>query len=96
MHTDTSPTKPPDILYVERQKESVVVAMTDTGVGIPDHLREKIFEPFFTTKPAGEGSGLGLDIVKKIIDKHRGRIQVDSQPGQTTFSVWLPALPEAA
>ena len=46
--------------------------------------------PFFTTKPAGEGSGLGLDICKKIVDKHQGRIDVESQPGRTTFRVWLP------
>ncbi|MCB0166812.1 MAG: GHKL domain-containing protein, partial [Anaerolineae bacterium] len=48
------------------------------------------FEPFFTTKPAGEGSGLGLDIVRKIVEKHEGQIKVDSRPGRTTFSVLLP------
>ena len=49
----------------------------------------RIFEPFFTTKPAGEGSGLGLDICKKIVDKHHGAIEVESQPGRTTFRVFL-------
>jgi len=68
----------------------VVVAITDSGPGIPDAIKERIFEPFFTTKPAGEGSGLGLDICKKIIDKHQGKIGFDSQPGRTTFRVWLP------
>ena len=68
----------------------VVVEITDSGPGIPDAIKERIFEPFFTTKPAGEGSGMGLDICKKIIDKHHGRIEFESQPGKTTFRVWLP------
>ena len=68
----------------------IVVEITDSGCGIPDEIKPRIFEPFFTTKPAGEGSGMGLDICKKIIDKHHGRIDVESQPGRTTFRVWLP------
>jgi ligand-binding sensor domain-containing protein/signal transduction histidine kinase len=72
------------------QQEYVVVSVTDTGKGIPENIKAQIFEPFFTTKPAGEGSGLGLDIVKKIVAKHQGRIEVDSVPGHTTFQVWLP------
>ncbi|MDM8568459.1 ATP-binding protein [Thiotrichales bacterium HSG1] len=72
------------------QDEQVVVSITDSGCGIPDEIKVKIFEPFFTTKPAGEGSGLGLDIVKKIIDRHDGRIEMDSKPGKTTFKVFLP------
>ncbi|HCF29107.1 MAG TPA: hybrid sensor histidine kinase/response regulator, partial [Cyanobacteria bacterium UBA11049] len=65
---------------------------TDSGKGIPQEILSKIFEPFFTTKPPGEGSGLGLDIVKKIIEKHNGKIAVESQPGCTTFTVFLPLL----
>ncbi|HEY9602141.1 MAG TPA: ATP-binding protein [Allocoleopsis sp.] len=68
----------------------VVVQVTDSGCGIPTEIQDKIFEPFFTTKPTGEGSGLGLGIAKKIVDKHQGKIEVESQPGRTTFSVWLP------
>ena len=68
----------------------VVVEITDSGCGIPPEITDRIFEPFFTTKPAGEGSGLGLDICKKILDKHQGRIEFESQPGRTTFRVWLP------
>ena len=68
----------------------ILVQITDSGCGIPAAIQERIFEPFFTTKPYGEGSGLGLDIVKKIIDKHQGRIDLESQPGRTTFNVWLP------
>lgn len=72
-------------------EDSVVVAITDTGCGIPPDIQERIFEPFFTTKPAGEGSGLGLDISKTIMDKHYGRIEVQSQTGKTTFTVIFPA-----
>ncbi len=75
---------------VAQQDGHVVVEITDSGCGIPESIRERIFEPFFTTKPSGEGSGLGLDIVKKILEKHQGTIQVESRPGRTTFSVFLP------
>ena len=67
-----------------------MVQITDSGCGIPEEIRERIFESFFTTKPAGEGSGLGLDIVQKIIDKHQGKIELESRPGKTTFSILLP------
>ena len=73
------------------QVSSVVIEITDSGPGIPDAIKDRIFEPFFTTKPAGEGSGLGLDICHKIIDKHQGKIEFESQPGRTTFRVWLPS-----
>lgn len=66
------------------------VSITDSGSGIPPEVLPKIFQPFFTTKPAGEGSGLGLDIVRKIIEKHQGTIGVESVPGKTTFTVSLP------
>jgi two-component system NtrC family sensor kinase len=68
----------------------VLVNITDTGKGIPAEIQSRIFEPFFTTKPPGEGSGLGLSIVKKIVDKHGGKIEVESGLGHTTFSVFLP------
>lgn len=69
------------------------VVIKDSGHGIPEEIREKIFAPFFTTKKAGEGSGLGLDIVKKIVDKHNGKIEVDSTVGEgTAFAIYLPAV----
>ena len=77
-------------LEVFLEDNQVVVGVRDSGCGISPAIRDRIFEPFFTTKKAGEGSGLGLDIVKKIIEKHQGRIEVESQPGRTTFQVWLP------
>jgi two-component system NtrC family sensor kinase len=73
-----------------------LVSISDTGAGIPVEARDKIFDAFFTTKSAGEGTGLGLDIVKKIIDKHKGRIEFDTELGVgTTFKVWLPLIEES-
>ncbi|MFC1591050.1 ATP-binding protein [Thermodesulfobacteriota bacterium] len=73
---------------------NIVVRITDSGCGIPEDILPRIFEPFYTTKGRGEGSGLGLGIVKKIIDKHNGKIEVQSQPGKTEFTVFLPIKPE--
>ena len=70
--------------------QQIRVEIQDSGKGIPAELQAKIFEPLFTTKPKGEGSGLGLSIVKKIVERHAGSIQVESQPGQTVFAVFLP------
>jgi signal transduction histidine kinase len=75
---------------VYREDDCVVVEITDNGPGIPDNVRAHIFEPFFTTKGVGEGTGLGLDTVQRIVKKHRGNIQLESVPGQTRFQVWLP------
>jgi signal transduction histidine kinase len=68
----------------------VVVEVIDSGVGIAIETQPNIFKPFFTTKPQGEGSGLGLSISQTIIEKHEGHIEVKSQPGCTTFLVYLP------
>ena len=74
-----------------QQGEEVWVEVADTGKGIaPEHLK-KIFDPFFTTKPIGKGTGLGLSLSYGIIQKHHGRIEVQSEIGKgTTFRVWLP------
>lgn len=68
----------------------VVVEIIDDGPGIPPEIQPRIFEPFFTTKKVGEGTGLGLDTVQRIVKKHNGNIQVESRPGRTCFQIWLP------
>lgn len=72
-------------------REFVRVDITDNGSGIPEDIQTRIFEPFFTTKAMGEGTGMGLDIVKKIMVRHNGEIEVESEPGKTTFSLCFPA-----
>jgi len=73
-----------------RDDSFVVVEIGDNGPGIPHDVQPHIFEPFFTTKGVGEGTGLGLDTVQRIVKKHGGSIQVTSQPGDTRFQVFLP------
>ncbi len=73
-----------------REDNCAVVEISDNGPGISPAVEPHIFEPFFTTKGVGEGTGLGLDTVQRIVKKHRGSIQVRSKPGDTRFQVWLP------
>ena len=84
----------PSAAHVEvtatRRGNAVVVRVVDDGPGIPEDIRERVFDPFFTTKPLGEGTGLGLDIVRRLVYRHDGEIDVDSRPGRTEFCVSLP------
>jgi signal transduction histidine kinase len=73
-----------------REDGCVVVEIGDNGPGIPPEIKAHIFEPFFTTKGVGEGTGLGLDTVQRIVRKHGGNVQVQSKPGDTCFRVSLP------
>jgi signal transduction histidine kinase len=73
-----------------REDGCVVIEIGDNGPGISAEIESHIFEPFFTTKGVGEGTGLGLDTVQRIVRKHKGNIQVQSKPGDTRFQVWLP------
>jgi len=69
----------------------VKVNVTDDGPGIPQAILPQIFDPFFTTKGVGKGTGLGLDIVRRLVQRHEGEIEVESRPGRTVFTVRLPA-----
>jgi signal transduction histidine kinase len=73
-----------------READCIVVEIGDTGPGIPPEIQPRIFEPFFTTKQVGEGTGLGLDTVHRIVRKHHGSITFTSKPGETRFQVRLP------
>jgi signal transduction histidine kinase len=80
-----------------RQDGQVIITVADNGPGIPPDVISRVFDPFFTTKDVGEGSGLGLSIVHGIIERHGGRIQVESEVGKgTTFRITLPASGQAA
>ncbi len=71
-------------------RDRVVVRVIDDGPGIPRELQDKVFDPFFTTKGVGQGTGLGLDIVRRLMQRHDGEVELDSQPGRTEFRVSLP------
>jgi signal transduction histidine kinase len=75
----------------QRDGKNVLVFVADDGSGIPADIKDRIFEPFFTTKPVGQGTGLGLDIVRRLVLRHDGEIDVTSEPGRTQFRVVLPA-----
>jgi signal transduction histidine kinase len=68
----------------------VMVKVIDDGKGIPPEVLSRIFDPFFTTKEIGQGTGLGLDIARRIVHRHRGALDVHSGPGRTEFCVTLP------
>jgi len=74
-------------IHTRRDREFVEVTITDDGPGIPDEIRSQIFDPFFTTKEIGKGTGLGLDVVMRIVQQHRGSVKVNSRPGKTDFIV---------
>jgi signal transduction histidine kinase len=78
-------------IRVLRTAEGTVVEVADSGPGIPESIQHRIFEPYFTTKKHGEGLGLGLDLCRKIIDDHHGTLTFRSRPGETVFTVTLPA-----
>lgn len=81
-------------LITSSNGDHIQVQITDTGSGIPPEFQSRIFEPFFTTKSVGQGAGLGLDLVRRIVEnRHQGTIAFESQPGKTRFTVCLPSVP---
>ncbi|MFN5398516.1 MAG: ATP-binding protein [Pseudanabaena sp.] len=81
-------------IAIATQAGQIVVEITNSGAAIPDEVMPRLFEPFFTTKPRGEGSGLGLDIVRQIVQKHDGNIHARNHCGGVAFLVIIP-LPES-
>lgn len=78
-------------ITTKRKTDFVEVIIADTGAGIPAEVVKKIFDPFFTTKPIGKGTGMGLDLVLKIMkQRHRGDVKVTSEPGNTAFTLCFP------
>lgn len=77
-------------IKTKRDKNNVEVFITDNGPGVPEDIKNRIFDPFFTTKEIGKGTGLGLDVVTRIMRQHGGSVQFDSVPGKTIFSVCFP------
>lgn len=77
-------------IHTFQRGDFVCIDISDTGSGIPEEDLTVIFEPFYTTKDVGQGTGLGLDVVKKIVDQHNGTIKVNSKPGKTVFELCFP------
>ena len=82
------------IIETTCDSKSVNVKIIDNGTGIPPEILSRIFDPFFTTKKVGEGTGIGLDLVNRIIKHHNGEIKVNSKPGRTEFVICIP-IPES-
>jgi two-component system, NtrC family, sensor kinase len=79
------------MIRTRRDGDGVSIAIADTGIGMSAEVQAKIFDPFYTTKPVGQGTGLGLSVSYGIVEKHGGRIAVESKPGEgACFTVWLP------
>jgi signal transduction histidine kinase len=77
-------------IKTKRDRDFVEISITDNGAGIPEDIKDKIFDPFFTTKEIGKGTGLGLDVVSRIVQLHEGSIKVTSAVDKTAFIVCLP------
>ncbi len=80
-------------IRTSRELDFVLVEIVDSGPGIADSVKPHVFEPFFTTKGVGDGTGMGLDTVYRIVRSHRGEVSFDSRPGRTSFQVRLPLKP---
>jgi signal transduction histidine kinase len=77
-------------IKTEKERKFVQVSIIDDGPGVSDDIKSKIFDPFFTTKEMGKGTGMGLEVVQRIVHQHNGSIKVKSAPGHTEFIVCFP------
>ena len=77
-------------MVAARERGDVVVRIIDDGAGVPEAVRHRLFQPFVSTKGVGKGTGLGLDIAKRLLQRHEGGIDFESVPGRTVFEVRLP------
>lgn len=89
---DAMENAPEKVLEIKTQldRDFINVYIIDSGTGIPKEIQDKIFDPFFTTKAMGKGTGLGLEVVRQIINQHNGKIELTSNPGRTTFKICFP------
>jgi len=78
------------VIETKCNKKDIMVVITDNGPGIPKEIINRVFDPFFTTKKVGEGTGIGLDLVKNVINKLKGEVKVSSVPGKTEFIIRIP------
>jgi len=83
------------IVSARRHDAGIVVSVADDGPGVRPEDQARVFEPFFTTKPVGQGAGLGLDVVQRVVRSHGGTVELSSQPGRTEFRVTLPVAGQA-
>ncbi|HYV97245.1 MAG TPA: HAMP domain-containing sensor histidine kinase, partial [Gemmatimonadaceae bacterium] len=90
---DAAPDKGRVSVDASLQLDRIVVRVIDNGPGIPADIQGRIFDPFFTTKGVGKGTGLGLDIVRRLLKQHEADIALDSRPGRTEFQVRIPVAP---
>lgn len=77
---------------IETDTRNLYITFTDNGSGIPEEIQSRIFDPFYTTKKTGKGTGLGLDIVQKIVRRHDGSVNLSSEPGHTEFEICFPLI----
>ena len=84
--------KPEVIISVEVRDEQLIITLQDNGEGMNDEVKQRLFENFFTTKPAGQGTGLGMGIIRNIIEeRHGGKLTFESTEGQgTSFTITIP------
>lgn len=87
---DAAPEKGHIKVSIRKENDMAKVTIEDNGEGIPEEISAQVFDPFFTTKKIGEGSGMGLDIAKKLVEGHKGSLTLQSEPGCTQFTVCLP------